>query len=151
MKEAQAQSLVWKDLTCCRIPKPLSHSFWACALEPGNLSYWSPHIYSLCCTEGTRERSPCTTRRGAPHSLQIEKSTRRNEDSVRLKIINVLKSTLKKILKIKWPSERQVYRFLFVSTQTVTYNTLYIRSRNEYVFGGKFNNLLQKPLKHVNR
>ena len=47
-------------------------------------------------------------------------------------------------------SERQVYKLLFLSTQTVTYNPLYIRSRNSYVSGGKFDNWLQKSLKHVN-
>ena len=34
--------LVQGDPTCCRATKPMCHNYWACALEPGSRSYWSP-------------------------------------------------------------------------------------------------------------
>ena len=31
---------MWEDPACLGTPKPVRHNYWACALEPGNLSYW---------------------------------------------------------------------------------------------------------------
>ena len=38
----QGRSLVREDPTCHAATKPVGHNYWACALEPGNRSYWSP-------------------------------------------------------------------------------------------------------------
>ena len=38
MKETWVWSLIQEDLTT----KPMHHNYWASALEPGNLNYWSP-------------------------------------------------------------------------------------------------------------
>ena len=35
-------SLVQEDSMCCRATKPLSHDYWACALEPNSRNDWSP-------------------------------------------------------------------------------------------------------------
>ena len=40
------RSLVQEDPTCYRATKPMSHKFWACALEPTWHNYWSPHTQS---------------------------------------------------------------------------------------------------------
>ena len=42
-QETQVQSLIWKDLTCHEITKPMCLNYWAYALEPGSHSYWSLH------------------------------------------------------------------------------------------------------------
>ena len=31
--------------TCCWTTKPLCHNYWACALEPMSLNYWSLHTF----------------------------------------------------------------------------------------------------------
>ena len=36
-------SLVEEDPTCHGAPKPVCHSYWACALGPGSCSYWTLH------------------------------------------------------------------------------------------------------------
>ena len=38
MKETWVWSLIQEDL----MTKPMHHNYWASALEPGNLNYWSP-------------------------------------------------------------------------------------------------------------
>ena len=35
------QAPVWEDPTCCRAAKPVSHNYWACALEPMSHNYWA--------------------------------------------------------------------------------------------------------------
>ena len=37
------RSLNLEDPSCQRTTKPTHHNYWACALEPGNCNYWSPH------------------------------------------------------------------------------------------------------------
>ena len=41
-QETQVWSLVQEDPTCRRATKPMYHNYWACALEPTGLNYWSP-------------------------------------------------------------------------------------------------------------
>ena len=41
MQEMQVQSLIQEDLTCSRATKPVGHSYWARALEPGSHNCWA--------------------------------------------------------------------------------------------------------------
>ena len=42
MQESQVRSLIWDDLTCCGVTKPMHHTYWACALQPRSHNCWSP-------------------------------------------------------------------------------------------------------------
>ena len=42
MQGTRVRALVREDPTCHRATKPMSHNYWACALEPMSHSYWSP-------------------------------------------------------------------------------------------------------------
>ena len=42
MQEMQVQFLVQEDPTHLGVTKPVCHSYWACALEPGSRNYQSP-------------------------------------------------------------------------------------------------------------
>ena len=42
-QETRVPSLVWEYPTCCGATKPMSHNYWACALEPWNHNSWSPN------------------------------------------------------------------------------------------------------------
>ena len=56
MQEAQDQSLVPEDPTCCMATESVCCSFCACALEPGSCSYRSPHaLQNMLCNK----RSHC--------------------------------------------------------------------------------------------
>ena len=57
MQETRVWSLVWKDLTCLRVAEPICHNHWACALEPGNHSYWA-HVQRLLKSMCPRAHAP---------------------------------------------------------------------------------------------
>ena len=44
VQETRIQSLIWEDPTCHGTTMPMHHSYWACALEPGNCNYWA-HVW----------------------------------------------------------------------------------------------------------
>ena len=41
MQGTWVQALVQEDPTCGGATKPVSHNYWACALEPASHNYWS--------------------------------------------------------------------------------------------------------------
>ena len=41
MQGTWVRALVWEDPTCCRATKPVSHNYWACALELTCRNYWA--------------------------------------------------------------------------------------------------------------
>ena len=43
MQGTRVQALVWEDPTCCRTTRPVSHNYWACALEPASHDCWGLH------------------------------------------------------------------------------------------------------------
>ena len=53
---------------CFGASKPLRHSYWVCALEPGSCNYCSTIRGT------TTRRSPHTTTESSPYSLQLEKA-----------------------------------------------------------------------------
>ena len=69
------QSLVRKDLTCCRATKPVCHYYEAHVLEPESCNYGAhePQLPKLVYVnlgsatgEATTMRSPCTTTNSSP-------------------------------------------------------------------------------------
>ena len=40
MQETRVRALVWENPTCHGATKPVSHNYWACALEPASHNYW---------------------------------------------------------------------------------------------------------------
>ena len=67
----QVWSLVWEDSMCCGTSKPSCHNYWACVLQwlkPGGLES------VLQTREATAIRSPLTTTKNSPCSLQLEKA-----------------------------------------------------------------------------
>ena len=76
-------SLVWEDSTCRRVTKPVSHNYWAHALEPKNPNYWSWVLQLLKPThwepmlhnkQAATVRSPGATAQSGPCSPQLEKA-----------------------------------------------------------------------------
>ena len=49
MQGTRVWALVQEDPTCRGATKPVSHNYWACALEPVSHSYWArvPQLLSL--------------------------------------------------------------------------------------------------------
>ena len=43
MQGTRVRALVREDPTCHGATKPVSHNYWACALEPALHNYWSSH------------------------------------------------------------------------------------------------------------
>ena len=41
LQETQVCSLVWEDLTCLSMTKPVHHKYWVCALELRNCNSWA--------------------------------------------------------------------------------------------------------------
>ena len=76
MQGTQVRALVWEDPTCRGATMPVSHNYWACALEPSRHNYWSLRAESLCSAtkEATAMRSPRTTTKSSPCSRQLEKA-----------------------------------------------------------------------------
>ena len=95
VQETWVQSLILKDSTCLRAS--MCHNSWACALEPGNCTYWThtPQLLKLACPRthapqqekpctATRQQSPLATIREKPHSKEAstvkEKESRRERN-----------------------------------------------------------------------
>ena len=45
MQRTRVRALVQEDSTCCGATKPVSHNYWACALEPTSHNYWA-HMHN---------------------------------------------------------------------------------------------------------
>ena len=87
MQETRVWSLVREDITCHRATKHVCHSYWACGLEPGNLSSWASMPWSLSSTrEVTEMISPPATMKSSPSSPQLEKSPCSNKDPAETRI-----------------------------------------------------------------
>ena len=73
LQGTRARSLVQEDSTCHGATKPVSHNYWACALEPVSHNYWAhePQLLKLTCLEPILhiKRSHCN-----------EKPAHRNEE-----------------------------------------------------------------------
>ena len=61
-------SLIQEDPTCLGATKPKHHNYWACALEPGNCSYWSLSALEpmLCDKRSHGNEKPPTETRAKP-------------------------------------------------------------------------------------
>ena len=83
MQETRVWSLIWEDLTCHGATEHLRHSYWACALDQGSRSRWSP-----CSTAEKPPQWEARTRQldSGPSSLQLEESLCSNEDPAEPKI-----------------------------------------------------------------
>ena len=59
MQGTQVRALVREDPTCRGATKPVSHDYWACALEPTSHNYWArePQLLSPHTTT-TEARAP---------------------------------------------------------------------------------------------
>ena len=83
MQGTRVWALVREDPTCRGATKPISHNYWACALEPASHNYWAlaPQLLKptrlepmLCNKRSHRKRSPCTATKSSPPPLQLEKA-----------------------------------------------------------------------------
>ena len=78
MQETQVWALVREDLTCHGAAKPMRHNYWVCTLEPMSQNYWAcvsqllkpAHLEPML----HNKRSPRTTTKSSPRSLQIKKA-----------------------------------------------------------------------------
>ena len=75
----RVRSLVWEDPTCRGATRPMSHNYWACALEPTSHNYWSPRAHgprahALQQREATAMRSPRNATKSNPCWPQLEKA-----------------------------------------------------------------------------
>ena len=91
MQGTRVWALVWEDPTCHRATKPMHHNYWAYALEPASHNYWTRMP-----GEATAMKSPRTTMKSSPRSLQLEKACTQQRRPNAAKIINKL-INLKKI------------------------------------------------------
>ena len=101
MQKTQVWSLVREDPTCHAATKAVSHSYWACAPEPGSYNYWAHEpqplslwAESLCFStkEATAMRSPRTaTREQTLHatreSLIAATKTQHSQKKINIKYI----------------------------------------------------------------
>ena len=89
------------DPTCLRATRPLSHDYWACALEPVNSNYWVPMpellklMHPRACVP-QQEKPPwwaaCAPQlESSTHSLWLEQSPCSDDDPAQPKINYVLK------------------------------------------------------------
>ena len=88
MQGTLVRSLVQEDPTCCGATKPVSHHYWACALEPASHIYRAhvlqvlkavrlePVLHNKSNKRSTTMRSPRTTAKSNPRWPQLEKSPR---------------------------------------------------------------------------
>ena len=67
MQGTRVRALVREDPTCRRATKPVSHNYWACALEPTSHNYWArePQLLKparlepvLCSNKSHRNEKP---------------------------------------------------------------------------------------------
>ena len=94
--EPWVQSLVWEDPACLGAMKPVSHSYWICAPEPGSCNcwamcsnYWSLHApeHMLGNKRSHHNEKPVPhTRETSTPSPQLEKSLWGNEDAAQPKL-----------------------------------------------------------------
>ena len=72
MQGTQVQSLVWEDPTGCGATKPTHHSYWVCALEPGNRNCWGPWTLErmLSNKRHHHENPACRNYKGAPFAAE---------------------------------------------------------------------------------
>ena len=51
MQETPVQSPIWEDPPGCGATKPVWHSYWVCAVEPGSHNYWArlPQLLKPVC------------------------------------------------------------------------------------------------------
>ena len=77
MQVTRVWALVREDPTCCRATGPLSHNYWACALEPASHNYWAhmPQLLKPACLQPVlhnkrshRNEKPVDTTRESPHA-----------------------------------------------------------------------------------
>ena len=73
MQGTRVRALVWEDPTCRGATRPVSHNYWACALEPASHSYWAcvPQLLKPTCLEPVLHNK---------RSHGNEKPTRRKEE-----------------------------------------------------------------------
>ena len=110
MQETWLWSLVQQDPIYLRATKPVCHSFWACAREPGSCKYWvhGPQLLKPVCPracalqQGKPPQWEAQVQRlgSSPCSLKLEKSPRSNGDPTLLKINKWIKYILK--INSKW-------------------------------------------------
>ena len=82
MQGTQVGSWVQEDSACIGATKPEHHNYRTktctatCTLEPTSHNHWSPGARSLssAAREASTMRSPCTTKKRNPRSLQLEKA-----------------------------------------------------------------------------
>ena len=102
MQGTRVRSLVREDPMCRGATKPMSHNYWACALEPAHHNNWAraPQLLSprTTTTEARvpRARAPqqekppqweaCAPQQSGPRSPQLEKAHGSNKDPTRPKI-----------------------------------------------------------------
>ena len=100
MQETQVQSLVREDPTCCIATEPMHHSYWACALEPGNCNYWAymPQLLKPICLracavrpEKPPQREACTPQpEGSPCLQQLVKTPCSSKDPAQPRINKII-------------------------------------------------------------
>ena len=77
MQTAQVQSLIWKDPTCSRATKSVSHNYCVCAPEPRRRHYWA-HVSVLmkptCPRACALQWEAPAPQESSPRSSQLEKS-----------------------------------------------------------------------------
>ena len=73
MQGTWVQSMVREDPTCREAAKPMSHNYWACALEPASHNCWAhvPQILKAMCLEAVLHNK---------RSRRNEKPAHRNEE-----------------------------------------------------------------------
>ena len=75
MQETQVQSPVWESPTCCGAAKPVHHSHWACALEPGATETEACAPRAWASEEKPRQvEAQAPQLEMSPHLLQLEKA-----------------------------------------------------------------------------
>ena len=69
----RVRALVREDPTCRGATKPVSHNYWACALEPASHNYWSPRATT---TEARAPRA-CAPQQEKPPQWEARTPQRR--------------------------------------------------------------------------
>jgi len=99
MQESRVQSLIRKDPTCHRATKPMPHSYGVCALEPRGPQLLKPTCPRVCAPQQEKPQQQGAHKlqlETRPHSPQLEKSPRGNEDPAQPKINSLTKLFLKR-------------------------------------------------------
>ena len=95
MQQTQVRALVQEDPTCRGATKPVSHNYWAHALEPGSHNYWSlrattteahvPTAHAPQPREATAMRSLRTSMKSSPRSPQLARMQQRRPNAAKNK------------------------------------------------------------------